>query len=170
MRSLPAGCVEIFLGPGEYYFGDHETRIRTLLGSCVAVTIWHPGRRIGGMCHFLVPARRMVDLEQADGRYGVDAMGLLIQAAVDAHSDPREYRYKVFGGGNMFPELVDKSGLDVGTKNVDCATRFLADAGYAIEAQHVGGTGARNLIFDIWDGDVWLRHQKIKHTKAVANG
>jgi chemotaxis protein CheD len=170
MRLLPAGCVEIFIGPGEYYFGDHGTRIRTLLGSCVAVTMWHPRQRIGGMCHFLVPARGSEPGEQLDGRYGLEAMGLLIQDAGKANTDPRDYRFKVFGGGNMFPELGDKSGLDVGTKNVECAKKFLGDAGYAIESEHHGGSGARNLIFDIWDGDVWLRHHTIKHSKAVANG
>ena len=47
----PQSVIEIFLQPGELWFGDEQTRIRTILGSCVAVTLWHPGRRIGGMCH-----------------------------------------------------------------------------------------------------------------------
>jgi len=35
-------ALEIFLHQGEVYFGDRDTRIRTVLGSCVAITMWHP--------------------------------------------------------------------------------------------------------------------------------
>jgi chemotaxis protein CheD len=31
--------------------------IRTVLGSCVSITLWHPVKRVGGMCHFLLPTR-----------------------------------------------------------------------------------------------------------------
>ncbi|MBL8511280.1 MAG: chemotaxis protein CheD, partial [Betaproteobacteria bacterium] len=52
--------MDIFLQPGEFYFGDADTRIRTLLGSCVSITMWHPTRRIGGMCHYMLPTRGRV--------------------------------------------------------------------------------------------------------------
>jgi len=51
----PDQLVEVVLGPGDLYFGDRRTRIRTLLGSCVAVTLWHPKAQIGGMCHYMMP-------------------------------------------------------------------------------------------------------------------
>ena len=35
----PDDILEIFLGPGEFYFGEGKTRIRTLLGSCVAIPV-----------------------------------------------------------------------------------------------------------------------------------
>ena len=56
--NRPLGGNEIFLQPGEFYFGDAATRIRTLLGSCVAITLWHPARMIGGMCHYMLPNRQ----------------------------------------------------------------------------------------------------------------
>lgn len=46
----------VTLQPGEFHFGGANTRIQTLLGSCVAITLWHPIRRIGGMCHYMLPA------------------------------------------------------------------------------------------------------------------
>ena len=49
--------LEIFLQPGEFYFGEGKTRIRTLLGSCVAITLWHPRLHIGGMSHYMLPSR-----------------------------------------------------------------------------------------------------------------
>jgi chemotaxis protein CheD len=34
----------------------------------VSITLWHPGRRIGGMCHFLLPQRQRKLGEPLDGR------------------------------------------------------------------------------------------------------
>ncbi len=39
--------MDIFLQPGELYFGDSDTCIRTVLGSCVSLTFWHP-KLLGG--------------------------------------------------------------------------------------------------------------------------
>ena len=47
---------DVFLLPGEFHFGDQDDRIITLLGSCVAITLWHPEKRIGGMCHYMLPS------------------------------------------------------------------------------------------------------------------
>ncbi|MGI9213007.1 MAG: chemotaxis protein CheD, partial [Methylococcaceae bacterium] len=65
----PRDIIEIFLQPGEYYFSDRDTRIRTVLGSCVAITFWHPGILVGGMCHFMLPTRmRNRESTELDGR------------------------------------------------------------------------------------------------------
>ena len=54
----PSDYMEIFLEPGEFQFTtDPDVRLRTLLGSCVALTMWHPKCRYGAMCHFLLPSR-----------------------------------------------------------------------------------------------------------------
>jgi hypothetical protein len=53
--------------------------LRTLLGSCVAITLWHPTRRIGGMCHFLLPERKRRTNEPPDGRYGDEAVAEMVK-------------------------------------------------------------------------------------------
>ena len=47
----------VVLRPGDFYFGGGRTRISTLLGSCVSITLWHPQRHVGGMCHYLLARR-----------------------------------------------------------------------------------------------------------------
>jgi len=101
----PDGILEIFLGPGDLYFGDRDTRIRTLLGSCVAVTLWHPRARLGGMCHYVVPSRpgpvpdRRHELE---GRYADEAFLMLLAEIRATPTSPDEYEVKMFGGGSQF--------------------------------------------------------------------
>jgi chemotaxis protein CheD len=82
------------------YFGGGRTRISTLLGSCISITLWHPARRIGGMCHFMLPTAASPPAP-LDGRYADEALALFDRAVATAASQPADYQVKVFGGGNM---------------------------------------------------------------------
>lgn len=68
---------EIVLQPGEFFFGQDDTIIRTHLGSCVAITMWHPEQKRGGMCHYMLPSRGHND-DGLDGRYADEAIQLFI--------------------------------------------------------------------------------------------
>lgn len=166
MNNTPAGVIEIFLQPGEWYFGDHQVRIRTLLGSCVAMVFWHPKRLLGGMCHFMLPAagpRKTVGAEQVQqplsGRYADEAMSLLMQEMHKSGSPHYEYQAKLFGGGDMFATTSQLSGVQIGQRNVEAARSLIRDQGFNCVAEHLGGQGHRNVIFDIWSGHVWMRQQ-----------
>lgn len=152
-------AIDIFLQPGEIYFGDADTCIRTVLGSCVAITLWHPGRRIGGMCHFMLPERGApVTVDALDGRYGDEAVELLLREVRRHRSQAGEYEVKVFGGGNMFPRAAGGHRLHVGQRNQRFALEHLAALGLRVGKRHLAGHGHRQLIFELWSGDVWLRH------------
>lgn len=152
--------IDIFLAPGEFYFGDQDTRIRTVLGSCVAITLWHPLRLIGGMCHFMLPTRGHKPGADLDGRYGDEAVQLFLKELKRTRSAPGEYEVKLFGGGNMFPDRGRHHALhvQVGRRNVDSGLQWLQHHRFRIKAQHMEGNGHRNIVFELWSGDVWLRH------------
>lgn len=150
--------IDIFLQPGEIWCGDADSRIRTLLGSCVAITLWHPHRKAGAMCHFMLPARRRPPGAELDARYADEAWLLLLAAMKQARSPLGECEIKLFGGGNMFNVGGDRRGtLDVAQKNVAAARALLAAQGLAASAEDLGGSGHRQLIFDIGSGAVWVR-------------
>lgn len=160
--SQPSNVVEVFLQPGGFHFGHAATRIKTILGSCVAITMWHPVLRIGGMCHYLLPARDNGPIEKLDGRYGSEAVQLFMQEMSKRGTMLTEYHVKVFGGGNMFPSL-DKRGkaLEIGIRNVELAREALEGLGASVMAEHVGDIGHRQIIFEVWSGDVWVKHQRL---------
>jgi chemotaxis protein CheD len=150
--------LDIFLHPGDYYFADRHTRIRTLLGSCVAITFWHPELSVGGMCHFMLPERGSEHKtgNVPDGRFADAAIALLLKE-IDAVGAPyREYQVKLFGGGNMFPQNSNKNQL--GIQNIKAARRLVKHYGFTCVAEHLGDIGHRNIIFEVWSGEVWVRH------------
>ena len=166
----PSHVIEIFLQPGEFYFGGRDTRIRTILGSCVSITMWHPRLLIGGMCHYMLASSPRRRISQLDGKYGEDAIMMFLQEAVRHNTDPHDYIFKIFGGGNMFParnghwpcEKRPCSDVIDGCRNVSCKNSNIGRAllkqhGLNISAEHLGGSGHRNVIFDIWSGHVWVR-------------
>jgi|25_taG_2_1085351.scaffolds.fasta_scaffold01773_3 chemotaxis protein CheD len=146
--------IDIFLHPGEWYFGDRHTRIRTTLGSCIAVTVWHPGRKLGGMCHYMLPGRAEEGGE-LNARYGDDALDLLISEIRQHDTRAGEYEAKLFGGASMFD--VGPQGSSVARRNVAAAEALVVRHGLRVGARSLGGTGYRQLSFNIADGDVWVR-------------
>lgn len=149
---------DIFLAPGGFFFGDRDTRIRTVLGSCVAVTLWHPLRLIGGMCHYILPTRGLAHGNGPDGRYGDEAFRMFLDRIERDGAQPGEFEAKLFGGGNMFPGERRQQALDVGRRNIELGLHLLKRHGFQVKAGHMAGVGHRNVVFEIWSGDVWIKH------------
>jgi chemotaxis protein CheD len=164
---------EIHLPAGQFFFGRGQVRVQTVLGTCVAIALWHPIKRIGGICHYLLPTRsssRAAD-SAPPGMYADEVMELFADALRGANTLPQEYVVKIAGGGHMFPEQLANTDCreggctsarragcqSVGCQNICAARMLLVGAGYAIASEHVGGHGSRRVIFDLWSGDVWVK-------------
>lgn len=158
---LPAApdVLEVFLAPGEFWFGDDRTRIRTLLGSCVAITLWHPRMRIGGMCHYMLPHRpHPAGGEPLDGRYADEAMELFLRELRRSNTAAGDYHVKLFGGGRMFAsQHATTRHADISERNMDAGRELVMRHGFRLHAHDMGGEGHRNVILDLWSGDVWLK-------------
>lgn len=146
---------EVFLHPGEFHFGSAPRRIGTLLGSCVAVTVWHPTRHFGGMCHILLPGRQRAPAAAANGRYADEAVEMFGCELRSRHVAPESCQVKLFGGGNMFSGT-RAANLDIGRRNIEATRYALHSHGFAVLSEHVGGTAHRRLYFDLSSGHVWL--------------
>ncbi len=161
MRLTPGGADagDVVLQPGEVWFGAAPARVRTLLGSCVALTLWHPALRIGGMCHFLLPGRGApapAATAALDGRYGDEAFALLLREIRRRGAAPAQFEAKLFGGGRMFAAAA--AGIDLQQRNVAQARALVQAHGLALRAEHLGGADHRHVVLDLATGDVWMRH------------
>lgn len=149
---------DVVLQPGDFCFASAGTRIRTLLGSCVSISMWHPRMRIGGMCHYMIPCRRRTGApgQQLCGRYADEAIELFLSELSRNNTMPHEYQVKMFGGGNQFPAA--RRSLDIPRQNIEIGLELLERHGFELTATHLGGTGARHIVFDLTDGGVWMKH------------
>ncbi len=149
---------DIFLQPGELFVGDKEYQIRTILGSCVSITLWHPRSCMGGMSHFLLPTRSGAAGDPApDGRYGDEALQLMLAELQKYGLRPEDCEAKIFGGGNMFPGHDRASAMLVGQRNGEAARGLLQARGIQVVSESLFGNGHRQIIFNVSNGDVWSR-------------
>lgn len=113
----------------------------TLLGSCVAVCMYDPVLRAGGMNHILLPNCRMGD---RSARCGVHAMELLINELMKLGGDRRRFIAKAFGGANVLQGMAQ---LPIGDGNVKFVREFLATDRIPLAAARLGGNQAVHLYF-----------------------
>lgn len=154
--------VEHSLLPGQVWFGQAPAQVSTLLGSCVAITLWHPPSKQGGMCHFMLPERPPTQSRAGlglDGRYGDEALRLLLRCAERAGCPVAECEFKLFGGGHMFDResSLTPLSMSVNARNVEQALWLTQRHGLHVTAEHLGGEGHRQIRFDLNNGDVWVR-------------
>ncbi|MCQ4315077.1 chemotaxis protein [Stutzerimonas zhaodongensis] len=137
-----------FLLPGEYLFGKHPGSVVTLLGSCVAIVLWHPQRRILAVSHFVVPGGAF---DQNDTRSGEAVFLLLQQDMVRHRTAPEEYRKGIYGGGTCL-QPGRPGSLQIGLKNIAFARERFGQFGWRVDDQQLGGMGYRRLTVDGRDG------------------
>lgn len=165
--------IDIFLHPGEWYFGDRHCRIKTTLGSCVALTLWHPERKIGGMCHYLLPGATSPDLA-LNARYAQDAIEVLITEMRSQGTNPVDCQAKLFGGADMMASKGLSTPLayaSIGQRNIQAAEALVKRHGLLIAARDMGGSVHRQVCFDLATGDVWIRRGRREFgSSLVSNG
>lgn len=153
MHPVNREPIDIFVQPGDFHFGSSGIRVRAILASSVSVVMWHCQRRIGGMCHYVLPERRPHLEAQPDGGRAVDALQGFMQEIGRAGASCGEYDVKLIGGGRLF-----KPSTDTGRRDIDVARRLLRHYGLKVQNEHLAGVGYRHVIFDIGSGALWLKH------------
>jgi chemotaxis protein CheD len=151
------------LHPGEFYFTESAGQVHTLLGSCIAITLWHPRLKIGGMCHFVLPGKRhkcfiVSDNSILNGRYADEAIEMFERESKRCGTQLKEYHAKIFGGSNMLGNYSLAQDKKIGDINTQAALKILLDRGIPLLVAHVGESGHRNIVFDVATGDVWVKH------------
>jgi chemotaxis protein CheD len=154
----------INLQPGDVYFSqlfenDTTKILKTILGSCVSVTIWHSESKTAGMCHYLLA-------QEADGakvsqvmqkyRYGEEALNYLLKKMTLLHPLD-EYNLALFGGSNMYPSLSQPS---IGEANVQFAQAWAKRNKLTFNHQDVLGNNGRSLALNLITGAITIKTYK----------
>jgi chemotaxis protein CheD len=146
----------VMLMPGQMHFGGEAASVRTLLGSCVAVTLWHPGKRIGGMCHFLLPSRTRRSGDALEGKYGDEALEAMVARLRLARTDPGEYEAHLYGGADTMPELTGVK-FNIGERNIEQGWTLIDRYGFQLQGVDVGEDVPRTVTLNCADGSVEMR-------------
>lgn len=148
--------------PADYYIGDDDIAIVTVLGSCVAACIRDPAIGIGGMNHFMLPDG---DADGGSGaRYGSYSMELLINGLLKRGARRERLEAKVFGGGNVLQNFTHNL---VGTRNSEFVLRYLADEKITMLAQDLLGIHPRKVCYFPGTGSALVKRLPHAHDDAL---
>ncbi|WP_198149785.1 chemotaxis protein CheD [Colwellia sp. MT41] len=146
------------LPPGEVYFSqplknNAPKELKTILGSCVAVIVWHAKSKTAGMCHYLL----VQEAEKSKSsqviqtyRYGEQALDYLLKRMASLHP-LEEYELALYGGSNMYPSVTYPS---IGKVNVMFAKNWAKKNKLTFCQQDTLGHHGRSVTLELTTGGI----------------
>ncbi len=135
---------------------EPERPLSTLLGSCVAVCLFDPQARVGGLNHFMLPNIRRGSHDDVDTLLsGAYAMESLLNALLLRGAKKVRLQAKAFGGGSVINSEVPT--MSIGVRNAEFAKEWLAREGIPLLAADFLGPWMRKVLFLPASGDAFCR-------------
>jgi len=156
LQKLPM----LYLKPGEWYYGQEPFLITTVLGSCVAVTMFHRETRLAAMCHALMPSceekNGCKQLCEEFSRYTSCIIPRMAEIYFQKGIAAGNIEIKLFGGSHSL-SINSRDSLKVGTRNIDHAITSIQQNGLRLVKWDVGGSKGRKLLFETDSGEVLMK-------------
>jgi chemotaxis protein CheD len=148
---------------GELDVVKDESRLKTVLGSCVGVILRDPGRRVSGLAHVILPARQRGDT--AGGKYADTAIPALVARIVGSGGRQRFLEALLVGGAQMFPQGA-AAIASIGEQNVHAARGILGRLSIPVVFEDTGGQAGRRVIFENVTGRVSVKTLRAMEAKG----
>jgi chemotaxis protein CheD len=172
MQHPRSGLPVMNVQPGGRFATTSPRDIKTLLGSCVAACLYDAEAKVAGLNHFLLAAPRyaksMAFTETEAGRYGINAMELLINDMVKLGASRTRLKAKVFGGASVLGMArKDAKFLCVSEVNQRFIRDYLATERIPIVSEDLGGNRGRVIHFLSDTYKVFRRYIQKTETETI---
>jgi chemotaxis protein CheD len=142
---------------------DPEATIVTYaLGSCIAVALYDPIAKVGGLLHYLLPDSRNGSHDGAPNPaiFADTGIPALLREMQSLGAHPRKLVAHLAGGGQM---LESNGVFNIGNRNHIAARNILWKNGILVQSESVGGAVTRSFGLSLENGQIWLRQQDISN-------
>jgi chemotaxis protein CheD len=128
------------------------------VGSCIAVAVYDPLRRLGGMLHFMMPLSTVSPdkAERNPAMFGDTGIPLLFRSMYSLGSRKQDMVVKVVGGS--LPAN-DDSLFKIGRRNYTVLRKIFWKNGVLITAEDVGGRLSRTVSLHLDTGRLVVKSQ-----------
>lgn len=158
LAKLPAKDIERLarnVQPGAWSV-ETEKPLSTLLGSCVAVCLFDPALKIGGINHFMLPEMGRSKYGDVDSMLsGNFAMEALLNALLAKGARKARLQAKAFGGGTIID--TDSNSPNIGMRNASFAKEWLLREGIPLLSSDFLGPWSRKIIFLPFNGEAFCK-------------
>ena len=165
--NIPAKELERYarnVQPGAWVV-DSEKPLSTLLGSCVAVCLFDPLMKIGGINHFMLPEMGRNKNSDVDSLLsGSYAMEALLNALLIKGAKKIRLQAKAFGGGTIID--TDGGSLSIGMRNANFAKEWLVREEIPLRSSDFLGPWSRKIVFLPFNGEAFCKRLVTNMAKA----
>lgn len=142
-----------YLYPAALFADTEPYLVDTILGSCVAVCLYDPIKKVGGINHYMLPFWNGNGL--ASPKYGNIAIQKLIEKLHSFGCKNEHLQAKIFGGGEVVETQTNL--FRIGERNIKIAINTLKEQGIKITGKSVGGKQGRKIRFNTESGVVLMK-------------
>lgn len=145
----------IVVGMGEMQVTQRPSAVLTCLGlgSCIAICVYDPVSKVGGMAHVVLPSANGRDVEPSP-KYADTALPLLLQHVGKRGALESRLIVKIAGGAQMSKAPGLDGIFNTGERNVETIKKVLGNLGVRMAASEVGGHYGRTVRLFVDSGRV----------------
>ncbi|HUR92972.1 MAG TPA: chemotaxis protein CheD [Gemmatimonadales bacterium] len=124
------------------------------LGSCVAILLYDPSARVGGLAHVLLPSPGLGRKDANPAKFPQTALPLLLELMGKHGGRAQRMTARLAGGASMFASLASPGTIQMGERNIVACRQALYQHGLPVSAQATGGDYGRTVRLWACDGRV----------------
>jgi chemotaxis protein CheD len=126
------------------------------LGSCIAVAIYDPVVKVGGLLHFMLPESALDQKKAAESpaMFADTGIPLLFKSCYQLGAEKKRMKVKVVGGASI---LNDASYFRIGQKNITAMRKILWKNNVLIDGEDTGLNCNRTVRLSIADGKCYVK-------------
>ena len=159
--------MESTVGMGEMMVAESPSLLRAVgIGSCIAVILYDSSSAVGGLAHVVLPYMEESRDKSNPARFVDVAIDMMKDEMKRQDARIQHIKAKIFGGANMFPEIIfSDSTMDIGRRNISAIRKELKKHKIDIIAEEVGDNYGRSILFNTKDGSVIVKTAHIGDRK-----
>ena len=143
---------KLAVGMGQVVLGAKTDQLTAILGSCIAVAVYHVRTKTAVMAHVVLPMS--AGRSGSVGKFADTAVPEMVKRLPQKGIPATTLLAKMAGGACMFGKATGP--MQVGDNNAQAVTEALKAANIRLVDQHVGGTKGRRVKFDCQTGNMTI--------------
>jgi chemotaxis protein CheD len=133
-----------------------DSMITYALGSCIAVVVYDPAAKVGGLLHFMLPDSTLDAGKAKDtpAMFADTGIPLLFKSCYKLGADKKRMIVKVAGGASILDE---SNFFRIGQKNIMAMRKIFWNNNVLIDAEDTGKNFNRTVRIDLGTGKVSIK-------------
>ena len=126
------------------------------LGSCIAVAVYDPATKVGGLLHYMLPDSTLdaAKAKETPAMFADTGIPLLFKSCYKLGADKKRMLVKVAGGASILDE---SNFFRIGQKNIMAMRKLFWSNNVLIDAEDTGKNFNRTVRIDLGTGKFYIK-------------